>query len=258
MDSRRGLEMWGPVGRWVFLNWPRGSWQYDLICGAIIAGLFVLPNPRPQSADLETVLAGIEAASEAIDSFTADMVSTERLPVFDDEETESGTVAFLKPSFIRREITEPGVRTELIAGDELWLYIPRINQARTMSIAGAVDEGADLDVPGMGSAAALRESFDASVQEVTTDAGDGATLYVLRLLPKPDTTAARHYRTITLSVAEGEWHPARRIVLEEHNGTIITILLSNVDRDAGLDRDDFELDLPDGVEIIRQGADDIP
>ena len=98
MDSRRGLQMWGPVGRWVFLNWPRGSWQYDLICGAIIVGLFVLPNPQPQSPDLDVVLAAIAAASDALESFTADMTATERIEIFDDEETESGTIAFLKPA----------------------------------------------------------------------------------------------------------------------------------------------------------------
>ena len=93
-----------------------------------------------------------------------------------------------------------------------------------------------------------------SLRGVEADEDDGATLYVLRLVPKPDTSAARHYKTITLSVAESEWHPARRILLEEHNGTTTTIVLSNVDRDADLDRDDFRLELPDDVEVIRQSA----
>lgn len=43
-DPRRGLDLWGPGGRWLFLNWPRGSWQYDLICAAIILLLFLLPG----------------------------------------------------------------------------------------------------------------------------------------------------------------------------------------------------------------------
>ena len=41
---RRGLAVWGTTGRWIFLNWPRGSWQFDLICIAIIGLLFVLPG----------------------------------------------------------------------------------------------------------------------------------------------------------------------------------------------------------------------
>lgn len=40
----RGLDLWGPAGRWLFLNWPRGSWQYDLICAVIILLLFLLPG----------------------------------------------------------------------------------------------------------------------------------------------------------------------------------------------------------------------
>lgn len=40
----QGLELWGPAGRWLFLNWPQGSWQYDLICAAIITALLTLPG----------------------------------------------------------------------------------------------------------------------------------------------------------------------------------------------------------------------
>ncbi len=256
MDRRRGLQMWGPVGRWVFLNWPRGSWQYDLICGAIILGLFVLPNPQPQNADLDAVLAAIEVASDAIESFTADMTSIERIEIFEDEETESGTVAFLRPAYMRREITDPSVRTELIADDTVTVYIPRIKQARILPLAGSLEEGRDLDVPGLVSSSDLRTSFDVSLQDVSRDDADGATLYVLRLVPKPGTSAARHFKTVTLVVVEGEWYPARRIVLEEHAGVTRTIVLTNVDRDPGLDPDDFRLELPDDVEIIRQAARD--
>jgi CDP-diacylglycerol--glycerol-3-phosphate 3-phosphatidyltransferase len=39
-----GLDVWGTFGRWLFLNWPRGSWQYDIICGAILAALWFLPH----------------------------------------------------------------------------------------------------------------------------------------------------------------------------------------------------------------------
>jgi phosphatidylglycerophosphate synthase len=40
----QGLDLWGPLGRWLFLNWPRGSWQYDLVAAAIIAALWFLPQ----------------------------------------------------------------------------------------------------------------------------------------------------------------------------------------------------------------------
>lgn len=40
----QGLDVWGPLGRWIFLNWPRGSWQYDVICALIILLLLLLPG----------------------------------------------------------------------------------------------------------------------------------------------------------------------------------------------------------------------
>ena len=43
-QTPEATELWGPVGRWVFLNWPRGSWQYDLICLVLIALLLLLPG----------------------------------------------------------------------------------------------------------------------------------------------------------------------------------------------------------------------
>ncbi len=43
-QAPQGLEVWGSLGRWIFLNWPRGSWQYDLVCAAIIAALLQLPG----------------------------------------------------------------------------------------------------------------------------------------------------------------------------------------------------------------------
>lgn len=259
MDSRRGLQLWGSVGRWVFLNWPRGSWQYDLICGAIIVGLFVLPNP-PATAqmDVDAVLAAIEAAEAEIESFTADMETIERIALFDEEETETGTVAFLRPNYYRRDVLAPGVRTEAIADGKLTVYIPRIKQAQILSLEGALAEGEDsaIPIPGLSSSSELESVYEVSLGEVTDEGG--VRLYSVVLVPKPDTPPARRYRTITLQVAEGEWHPARRIVMEDYVGDTNTLVLTNVVRNPGLSPDDFRLDLPPGTEIINRGASDTP
>ncbi len=253
MDSRRGLQMWGPVGRWVFLNWPRGSWQYDVICGAIIVGLFVLPNaPAAPQMDVDEVLAAIAAADAESDSFTADMSSTERIVLFAAEETATGPVAFLQPASFRRQVTDPNDRTEVIADNKVTVYIPRIKQAQIISIAGSMDEGQDLVIPGLASSSELKSAYEVSLEGVAEDGG--ARVYTLRLVPKPGTTPAKHYRAITLQVAEGEWHPARSIILESYVGDTNTIVLTNVVRNAGLEPDDFKLDLPADTEIVSRGG----
>lgn len=255
MDSRRGLQMWGPVGRWAFLNWPRGSWQYDLICGAVIAGLFVLPNPpmTPQMT-ADEVLAEIEAADAEVESLTADMVAIEHVALFDGEDTETGTVAFLEPNYYRRDVLEPGQRTEAIADGELTVYMPRIKQAQILPLEGALEQGQDaaIPIPGLSSTATLKSVYDVSLQG--TEEVDGVRHYILELVPKPETEPAKHYASITLHVAEGEWHPARRIVMTDHVGNTNTLVLSNVARNPGLEPDDFRLDLPEDTEIIRQGG----
>lgn len=253
MDGRRGLQMWGPMGRWLFLNWPRGSWQYDLICGVIIVGLFVLPNAGPQTLDVDGVLAAIERVDAGLQSFTADMASTEHLVLFDEESTESGTVAFLKPAYFRRQVTVPNDRTELVTDSQIMVYIPRIRQAQIYAVEGGGSDGPNFEVPGLASSAELKTAYDVSLLETTTANSDGARLYVLRLVPRAGTEAANRYASITLTVAEGEWHPARRIVLQEHAGDTETFVLSNVVRNPGLGPADFEIDLPADTEIIRHG-----
>ena len=252
MDSRRGLEMWGPVGRCVFLNWPRGSWQYDVICGAIIAGLFIFPNPEPQHLDVDGVLAAIETADAGLDSFTADMVSIEKDVLFGDEMVESGTIAFLKPAYFRREVDDPAPSIYVVAEDEITMYLPRIKQAQVMSIDSPAGEEEGFIFPGMSSSAELKTAYEVSLDGTRFSATDGARLYVLKLVPKAGTEAAKRWKTITLEVAEGEWQPARRIVLLEHSENTVTVELSNVVRNPELNPDDFELELPDDVEIVKR------
>jgi phosphatidylglycerophosphate synthase len=39
-----GLDAWGTAGRWLFLNWPRGSLQFDIVSVAILLALWFLPQ----------------------------------------------------------------------------------------------------------------------------------------------------------------------------------------------------------------------
>jgi outer membrane lipoprotein-sorting protein len=239
----------------VFLNWPRGSWQYDLICGAIIAGLFVFPSP-PQvevaPLGLDDVLRAIETADEGLTSFEANMVTTDHFALFGDTEVETGTLAYLKPGFLRRELVEPALHTLIVSEGMAKIYIPRINQAQYYPIDTS-EEGQKLVVPGMASAPELRAAYDVTLAEVQPDDGAGR-VYVVELVPLPDTEAAKLWTSITLSVREAQWHPAERIVTVQHNGDTTTIELTEVVRNPDLKPSDFDLELPDGVEIIRHST----
>lgn len=263
-DTRGGLELWGTAGRWLFLNWPRGSWQYDVICGAIILGLFVLPGPQAESPlDLDGVLAAMERAEQELQGFTAEMVETTHFSLFDETDVLEGTVRYLEPARVRRDFTSPSERVEVVADGEARIYIPRIKKVDVYPLDSA--EGRELVIPGLASADRLREAYEVTLERVlapdqvpsATNGGPAPTLdvegrtYVLDLVPRADTAAARHWKSIELWVEEGEWHPARRIVLTEPNGDTKTLDLSAVARNPGLDGSDFELDLPDDVRVVR-------
>lgn len=253
--ARAGLQLWGTVGRWVFLNWPRGSWQYDLICGAIIAGLFIFPSPQQTEVTplgLDDVLRAIETADDGLESFEANMVTTDHFALFGDTEVERGTLSYLRPGFLRRDLVEPAPHTLIVGDGMAKIYIPRINQAQFFPIDTS-EEGRKLVVPGMASASELRAAYEVLLAEVLPDDGAGQ-VYVLELLPLPATEAAKHWTTITLSVRAGQWHPAERIAIVQHNGDTTTIELTDVVRNPDLKPSDFELDLPDGVEIIRHST----
>lgn len=305
-DTREGLELWGPVGRWLFLNWPRGSWQYDLICGVIIVGLFVLPAPRAgerQAAsarvadvgvadagvadarfagagatgaraggaqagaalDVGGVLAAMERAEAELHGFEAEMAETTHFALFDETDVLRGTLRYLEPGRVRRDFTEPVERVEVVADDEARVYHPRIKKVDVYPLESAA--GQELVIPGLASARELEEAYEVTLEQVlepeevaaATEDGPAPALeveartYVLELVPRPGTVAARYWESIRLWLEEGGWHPARRIVLTEPNGDTKTLDLRDVERNPGLEPSDFELDLPDDVRVVRHG-----
>lgn len=269
MGGRPGLELWGPVGRWIFLNWPRGSWQYDLICGVIILGLFVLPGPQ-QSTDppleMGQVLEAMERADAELRSFTARTVWIHRHALFDEEEVERGTVAYLDPDYFRREVEEPALRTEVIADGLVQVYIPRIKQVQRYRI-GVAEESSRLVIPGLSGGGGLQEDYEVTLLGVEAQDADEPGSFAgeahgvgsrwperlvrLELIPRAGTEAAKYWRRIELWVPADSWLPARRILLEEHNGDTRTIELLDVEWNASLEPGDFRLRLPPGVEVVE-------
>lgn len=289
--ERPGLALWGPLGRWVFLNWPRGSWQYDLICAAIIAALFLLPGPGATTdqgdLDVDGVLRRMNEAAETLESFTAGFTSTKEYALFDESEVESGTIHYLEPAFVKREVEAPSRRVEVVGPEVAEVYVPRINQVQRYRLgdereASARGDRPRLALPGLSEPEELRRSYDVRLEGIVDELGDGSTggdgsrgersargverqggdagadaaesgarYYVLELTPLPDSEAARHWQTLRLWVPEGEWLPARRIVLVEHTGDVTRIDLREVERNTDLEPSDFDLDLPSGVEVVE-------
>lgn len=226
---------------------------------AASAGILTLPAPplpAAQRLEVEEALRLIEAAYNEIDSYRAHLVLAHRFLFFAETERAMGTVAFLKPGHLRRDITDPMPRTEVVTGGFL----------RILDLAsGNVEEHAtadwerleDLHVPGISAVGGWSDSFVVSEEIGVIVVSPEGQLYGLKLVPLPETEAARRWASITLRLSQRRWFPADHVVLEHHDGNTIEISLENVVLNPGLKPVDFELPAPAAtpeVELILPGA----
>lgn len=107
------------LGRFIFWEFPRATWQYDVIVAAILAFIFLTPRDvfrdQPRAANIQLLTHGywIEArllasvpeaeqpakASELVNDRFKDHKTIARVePVFDESEKEiTGYMAYTKP-----------------------------------------------------------------------------------------------------------------------------------------------------------------
>lgn len=205
-----------------------------------------------QQLDVDEVLAAILAAEDGVESFTANMALTERSALFGDSPVERGTLSMLKPGYVRREVAEPANRILVVAEGLARLYIPRIKQVQEYVLEELSEQGEEALESSASITSTLRDEFDSSISEVVPAGAGHGEQYVIEMLPIMGTETAKRWKKVTLWVESGEWYPPLRTVLLEHADDTTTIELSAVVRNPALVPGDFELDLPPGVEIIRQ------
>lgn len=108
----------GAIKRFIFWDFPRGSWQYDVMVGLILAFIFVTPKTifrdQPKAASVSIVhngffidpqvlsgvpeneiLARASAAVNAKYKTHSTIVSVD--PIYDDEQELEGYMAYTKP-----------------------------------------------------------------------------------------------------------------------------------------------------------------
>lgn len=224
--------------------------------GFVILSLAATPPSPPsvatQQFDVDEVLSALLAAEAELKSFTAEMVMTEHSALFGDSTFERGTLAMLKPGYVRREIVEPANRVLVVADGLARLFIPRIKQVQEYVLDELSEQSGELSQSPTSVASALRDEFDSSIAGIRTSADGRADIYVLEMFPIAGSAAAKRWKQVTLWVQAGDWYPPQRTILMEHTDDTTMIELSAVERNPGLEPKDFELDLPPGVEIIRQ------
>ncbi len=210
--------------------------------GAVDAPQRILERMRAAQADLESMKARVEQVK-----------SYPQLGI--EDPVEKGLLYFQPgpPSMFRLEIQEPEIRILAVKDGKYVLYQPRIRQAIVGKLEGQGTKGL---FPGLltgspESFAELEKSYEAS------DLGETSLgelrAHHLSFTARPG--VAVYCQKIELFIDAALLLPVRQKCVEA-NQSEITLTLSDIERNARLDKGLFEVEIPAGVERIERGGDE--
>lgn len=192
---------------------------------------------------LDEILAAMKAAGDRLKTLTARFEQTNHDFILDMEEVTSGSLYAEIPGKIRWEYDAPVEKVLLVTGDKIRLYIPTARQVHEFEKGQMRGGGADLLIGFGRSNAEIGKNYDVHLIGETDRAVD------LELVPKPDSTASI-FKSIELTMEKKRWVPLRSVFHEPNRDTTL-IQFQDVEVNASLPPDAFDLDLPAGVEIIK-------
>ena len=197
----------------------------------------ILERMRSAQQDLET----LEARLEQVKSY----------PQLGIEDPVERGFLYFQPGKLRLEIREPEARILVVKDGSYLLYQPRIRQA----ISGKLESGTTKGLfPGLltGSAESFREletSYSSS-DRGEENLGDRG-VHHLSFQARAD--GAVVCQEIDLFVDSTLLLPVIQRC-REANGNEITLTLFDIERNVPLEKDLFEIEIPEGVEIIERGG----
>lgn len=195
-------------------------------------------------ARLDEILTEMEEAGDQLETLSADFVQTDYDAILEEKDVSYGKLYLRVPGRVRWEHVEPSPKVLVVKDELVRVYNPTAGQVNEFEQKeGGRSGGFDLLV-GFGSGNdKIGENYDASLKEETSASA------VLTLLPKPDSPASL-FAKIELTVDKTTWTPIRSVFFET-NRDYTEIDFEDIVLNGELPEGVFELELPEGVEIIR-------
>ena len=169
-----------------------------------------------------------------------------------DYEMSTGEVAYIAASGrnanVRVEWTKPARELLSVLNGKYTLYRPRLNQALVGTTAGLKGNSGKVNgVLGFGlnaSGAQLRAQYDIEVAGEGQLYDGGPHVWMLKLTPK---TASAKFTEVWV---DDSGMPVQTRVTEK-NGDSTLVRLTNVQRNANVPSNVFDIELPAGVKIVK-------
>lgn len=210
-----------------------------------IVPFLIIPFLIPQisySEPLSKIIDGLQTYLNNTNDFTASFIQVTQLQSFDEKQTSTGEVYFMKPGKMRWEYQKPELQTIVVNIGQVWIYTPEDNQA----IKARIEELNTSVVYNLflSDKIKINEIFNISTMK-RKKSFKKSTIF-LELIPKK---IEDNIKKIILKLKKSDYQ-IESFVSYDKMDNIITIKFIDIVRNQGLKASIFNFKLPDGVELI--------
>jgi len=201
----------------------------------------------------EQVLERMRMAQAGLETLKARLEQVKSYPQLGIEDPVERGFLYFEPGKMRLEIQEPEVRILVVKDGKYVLYQPRIRQAISGKVEGQGTKGL---FPGLltGSPESFRELEESySASDRGEETLDERRVHHLTFRARPGVPV--YCYEIELFIDTVLLLPVRQ-KCREANQSEITLTLADIERNTPLERNLFEVEIPDGVERIERGRDE--
>jgi len=197
-------------------------------------------------AKVEAFLEEFVAKREKLNDYSARFAQTKVSTLFDEKEVSEGRVYYLRPGKILWDYRSPDVMKVLVQGRVLSIYIEELEQleiydfTKERKMRGlflGFDESPDE----------LKEMYDISL--VDPGKGDGGTC--VQLVPKTEDLLG-YFASVKIWLRAKDFAIYRILIIDPEEEGHTDIELSRISVNRGVSADLFEIEVPEGTEVIRQ------
>lgn len=194
------------------------------------------------SEPLNKIIDGLQTYLNNTKDFTASFTQITQLQSFDEKQTSTGEVYFMKPGKMRWEYQKPEPQTIVVNSQQIWIYTPEDKQAIKARIE-ELDTSAIYDLF-LSEKIKINEIFNISI--VKKKNGFQKPAIFLKLVPKDMEV---NTKKIILELKKPTYQ-IESFVSYDKLDNVTTIKLIDIVRNQGLKASTFNFKLPDGVELI--------
>ena len=198
----------------------------------------------PHVSKVDAFLKEFSSKRDTLGDYRAEFKQIKKNALFDDIHLSRGKVYYLKPRRILWDYLTPDPMKLLVQAQKVYMYIEELEQLEIYDYSEQ-KEARGLFLGFDESTEELRKLYDISLFEPE----EGEDVRGVILAPKTDDL--RQYFTDVRLWLRGKDFAIEKIVIEgPEEGDATTMYLERIETNSGLKPKRFELDLPEGTEII--------